>query len=123
MEKIELVFIFDLENLDLLYDYFILSQLCRILDISDLKYIKNIKEDFTREIYLLVKTNILGHEKNAKIRKVFNKEENPTKMAYVISFYEYSFLNLNNYRKILDNLFKKLKADKAYINLNEDKIF
>lgn len=123
MEKIELVFIFDLENLDLLYDYFILSQLCRILDISDLKYIKNIKEDFTREIYLLVKTNILGHEKNAKIRKVFNKEENPTKMAYVISFYEYSFFNLNNYRKILDNLFKKLKADKAYINLNEDKIF
>ena len=123
MKKIELVFIFDLENLDLLYDYFILSQLCRILDISDLKYIKNIKEDFTREIYLLVKTNILGHEKNAKIRKVFNKEVNPTKMAYVISFYEYSFLNLNNYRKILDNLFKKLKADKAYINLNEDKIF
>ena len=123
MKKIELVFIFDLENLDLLYDYFILSQLCRILDISDLKYIKNIKEDFTREIYLLVKTNILGHEKNAKIRKVFNKEENPTKMAYVISFYEYSFFNLNNYRKILDNLFKKLKADKAYINLNEDKIF
>lgn len=123
MEKIELVFIFDLENLDLLYDYFILSQLCRILDISDLKYIKNIKEDFTREIYLLVKTNILSHEKNAKIRKVFNKEENPTKMAYVISFYEYSFFNLNNYRKILDNLFKKLKADKAYINLNEDKIF
>ena len=123
MKKIELVFIFDLENLDLLYDYFILSQLCRILDISDLKYIKNIKEGFTREIYLLVKTNILDHEKNAKIRKVFNKEVNPTKMAYVISFYEYSFLNLNNYRKILDNLFKKLKADKAYINLNEDKIF